>query len=113
MHCYQTKVTILRTLDLKSVLLVVLGGLCLPLSLLADETASYPVAGMAPDQRPRDAPVITEATRNDDWYQTALHGVEPPYPSSLKFLEDQGNWYTPFTRSGMEGRYDIRGWHTE
>ena len=27
------------------------------------------------------------------------------------FLEDQGNWYTPFNHPGMTGRYDIRGWH--
>jgi hypothetical protein len=37
--------------------------------------------------------------------------VSQPYPASLRFLEDQGNWYTPFNRPGMLPPYDIRGWH--
>ncbi len=50
-------------------------------------------------------------TLDGDWYREALTGVERPYPYSLKFLEDQGAWYTPFNRPGMTGRYDIRHWH--
>lgn len=69
------------------------------------------IAGVAPHQRPKDAPVITEVEKGADWYASALHGVESPYPYSLRFLEDQGNWFNPFQKPGMTGPYDIRGWH--
>lgn len=69
------------------------------------------VAGLAPDKRPESAPKITQLNKNSKWYSNALTGVSRPYPSSLRFLEDQGNWYTPFSRPGMVDRYDIRGWH--
>jgi hypothetical protein len=49
--------------------------------------------------------------RTPAWYAQALTGISQPFPYSLRFLEDQGNWYTPFNRPGMPGRYDIRGWH--
>lgn len=71
----------------------------------------WPVAGTQPDQRPQGAPVITEFTRDGAWYEQALHGVDQPYPASLKFLEDQGAWFTPFIHAGMPGPYDIRHWH--
>lgn len=70
------------------------------------------ISGVQPDQRPANAPVIAEVKKNSEWYKKALTGVTPPYPSSLKFLESQGNWYIPFTRPGMVGYYDIRGWHS-
>ncbi len=69
------------------------------------------VAGTKPDQRPADAPVVHELEKNGAWYDHALTGVDSPYPYSLRFLEDQGAWFTPFTRPGMTGPYDIRGWH--
>lgn len=72
----------------------------------------YPVAGLTPSTRPDGAPVITVMTKAADWYAKALTGVEPPYPNSLRFLEDQGNWYSPFLRPGMIGPYDIRHWHS-
>ncbi len=72
--------------------------------------SSY-VAGLNPSSRPAGAPVISSVKKGAAWYRQALHGVIPPYPASLRFLEDQGNWYTPFTRPGMTGPYDIRGWH--
>ncbi|OYX43944.1 MAG: hypothetical protein B7Z02_07110 [Rhodobacterales bacterium 32-67-9] len=34
--------------------------------------------------------------------------VEGRRYQQLKFLEDQGAWYTPFTRPGMTGPYKIR-----
>ena len=71
----------------------------------------YPVAGTEPHQRPTNAPTITEVQKNKQWYDQALTGLEPPYPASFRFLEDQGNWYSPFNRPGMTGPYDIRGWH--
>lgn len=74
--------------------------------------ADYPIAGLMPDQRPNGAPVVKQVVKDPAWYQEALTGISRPYPASLGFLEDQGNWYTPFTRPGMPGRYDIRGWHT-
>lgn len=75
---------------------------------LADEF----VAGTEPSLRPVSAPVLTSFTKNATWYRTALSGIEaPPYPFSLRFLEDQGAWYTPFNRPGLTGPYDIRNWH--
>lgn len=74
------------------------------------QTAPY-IAGMQPDQRPAGAPATTEYAKPADWLAKATHGIEKPHPSSLKFLNDQGAWYTPFTRPGMPGRYDIRHWH--
>jgi len=71
----------------------------------------YPIAGIQPSQRPQGAPVIETAQRTPEWYQHALTGVSRPYPYSLSFLEDQGNWYTPFNYPGMHGPYDIRGWY--
>ena len=69
------------------------------------------VAGVKPDERPSEAPRITELKHQRDWYVKALTGVAPPYPRSLFFLDAQGAWYTPFDRPGMPGPYDIRGWH--
>lgn len=71
------------------------------------------VAGTAPSQRPQTAPVINEIDKSGDWYLNALTGVTEPYPASLRFLEDQGAWYTPFSHPGMTGPYDIRGWHDD
>ncbi len=68
------------------------------------------IAGSAPDKRP-DAPVIQTVDRPNDWLQQAMQGVVGPYPASLDFLKNQGNWYTPFTHPGMTGPYDLRGWH--
>lgn len=73
--------------------------------------SGYPVAGTRPFERPAGAPTIHEVQKTPEWYQRALSGIEPPYPESLGFLDDQGNWYTPFNHPGMTGRYDIRGWH--
>ena len=73
---------------------------------------SFPVAGVMPSQRPAGAPVITQFEKDTAWYTQALHGVSRPYPASLRFLEDQGAWHTPFNRPGMPPPYDIRGWHT-
>ena len=70
-----------------------------------------PVAGVDPHQRPAGAPVITHFQKSGDWYGHALHGVSQPFPASLRFLENQGAWHTPFNRPGMAGPYDLRGWH--
>jgi len=75
-------------------------------------TASdVPVAGLKPYERPAGAPVLSIFDKTGDWYRQALSGVSRPYPQSLRFLEDQGPWHTPFNRPGMTGPYDIRGWH--
>ncbi len=74
--------------------------------------SDYPIAGVQPDERPENAPSITKVEKEAGWYQKALTGLEPPYPRSFQFLEDQGNWYTPFNQPGMTGPYDIRGWHS-
>lgn len=67
------------------------------------------ISGVQPDRRPADAPVITEFNRDPGWYRQALKGITPPYSNSLRFLDDQGAWYTPFNRPNASGRYDIRG----
>lgn len=86
---------------------------CLPVPASAEPVRVAPVfiAGVEPSQRPAGAPVITEVQKDADWYAAALEGVEPPYPASLRWLEDQGNWFNPFLKPGMTGPYDIRGHH--
>lgn len=69
------------------------------------------IAGLHPDRRPDEAPFVSTVQKDAGWYKQALQGVEPPYPGSLRFLEDQGNWYSPFLHPGMSGPYDFRGWH--
>lgn len=69
------------------------------------------IAGIDPSERPKSAPVISEQTKGPGWYADALTGITQPYPYSLRFLENQGNWHTPFNRPGMTGPYDIRSWH--
>lgn len=83
---------------------------CLTASGLAQDLA---IAGITPDKRPENAPVITKAVKGDGWYGRALTGVVAPYPASLRFLENQGNWFNPFIRPGMTGPYDIRDWHQQ
>ena len=69
------------------------------------------IAGVRPDRRPEAAPVLKAYDKDAAWYDRALHGVSEPYPYSLKFLEDQGAWFTPFIHPGMTPPYDIRHWH--
>lgn len=88
---------------------IALGGM-----LHAQETPTVGdvfVAGVTPDARPVGAPVITQMPKDAAWYQQALTGVVPPYPASLRFLEDQGAWFNPFLHPGAPGPYDIRNWH--
>ncbi|MES9868337.1 MAG: hypothetical protein ABW082_00235 [Sedimenticola sp.] len=73
--------------------------------------ANHPIAGLEPSQRPAGAPVIEWVRHDKAWYQKALTGVQQPYPRSLYFLDNQGDWYTPFNHPGMTGPYDLRGWH--
>lgn len=81
--------------------------------LLMTKTAvgDYPVAGIEPFQRPTDAPKIEWVHHSKAWYQVALTGINQPYSPSLNFLDNQGNWYTPFNHPGATGRYDLRKWH--
>lgn len=77
----------------------------------AEAAAGSPaLAGLKPDQRPA-APVVREVVKTDDWYRRAFTGVEQPYPWSLQFIHQQGNWHNPFMAPGMTGPYDLRGWH--
>lgn len=79
-----------------------------PANAAADEVF---VAGVAPDRRPANAPKVMVAMHPQAWYVRAVSGVVAPYPQSLFFLDNQGDWFTPFNRAGMPGPYDIRGWH--
>jgi len=74
------------------------------------DTGGRMIAGTQPDKRPQ-APVIQNDKKRKGWYTQALTGLQPPYPSNFRFLEDQGVWYTPFIQPGMMAPYDIRGWH--
>ncbi len=77
-------------------------------------TPEHPfIAGVHPDRRPEGAPVIKTFPKDAAWYERALHGISEPYPYSLKFLEDQGAWFTPFIHPGMTPPYDIRHWHRQ
>ena len=69
------------------------------------------VAGLAPNQRPVDAPVIQEFSPNADWRTQSLAGISEPIPASLDFIDNQGAWYTPFNHPGMPGYYDLRNLH--
>lgn len=75
----------------------------------------YPIAGTTPEQRPLGAPVLKEVRKSDTWYQNALKGIDFPQSEGgirlFSLLLQQGNWYSPFTRPGMIGRYDIRNMH--
>jgi len=73
--------------------------------------AKYPIAGVKPHARPDGAPVIQKTEHDKVWFEQAMTGVETPYPKSLGFIKNQGNWYTPFANPGIPGPYDIRGWH--
>ncbi len=74
------------------------------------QTPAY-IAGVQPDSRPAAAPRIERFEKPAGWLDRSTRGVEKPRPDSLKFLDDQGAWYTPFTRPGMTGPYDIRHFH--
>jgi len=80
-----------------------------PCVLQAAPSNPYPVAGFTPYQRPANAPTLAVNPVLDA--KQALHGVSAPFPESLKFLNDQGRWFNPFTHPGMPGPYDLRGWH--
>jgi hypothetical protein len=81
-------------------------------TMLPPAAAAAPVAGLVPYQRPADAPVIKEFARSDAWRTRALRGVSQPRPESvLRFLDNQGAWYTPFNHAGMPGYYDLRQLH--
>ena len=89
---------------------IFISGLSLA-ATLAHAEGTYPIAGTTPWQRPAGAPVIEWVQHDKAWYAHALTGISRPYPRSLYFLDNQGNWYTPFNRPGMWPPYDIRGWH--
>lgn len=83
------------------------------LSTAAGAAEAAFIAGLTPDRRPPGAPTISTVTKDGAWYRQALIGIDPPYPASLRFLEDEGNWFTPFIWPGMLGPYDLRGWHRQ
>lgn len=80
-------------------------------SALAQSPPGKIIAGLTPAERPANAPRIAAVLPPDK--TQALHGVTEPTPPSLKFLEHQGAWFTPFTHPGMTPPYDLRGWHAK
>ncbi len=85
--------------------------ICCAVLAVSGQALGQEIAGLAPSVRPPSAPILTEYPKNRAWYEAALIGVEQPYPASLRFLEDQGAWFTPFIHPGMTGPYDIRRRH--
>jgi len=69
------------------------------------------ISGIDPAHRPKNAPNVKLGEDTPVDRARELTGVTPPIPPSLDFLNNQGNWYTPFSRPGATGPYDIRGWH--
>jgi len=69
-----------------------------------------PAASAMGEASPRAAEAV-RLVKDAAWYDRALTGLEPPYPLSFRFLEDQGAWFTPFNRPGAPSPYDLRGWH--
>lgn len=93
--------------------LVLSAAICIAIGGFSSGARAEPyVAGTDPSKRPAAAPKIKAVVRDDAFFDSALHGVSKPYPPSLMFLKDQGNWYSPFTHPGMHGLYDIRQWHS-
>jgi hypothetical protein len=94
---------------------IMLGALAMALVVVAPGIARAEgdvfIAGVEPDRRPADAPKLMVTVHPQAWYVRAVSGVVAPYPQSLFFLDNQGDWYTPFNRPGLLGPYDIRGWH--
>lgn len=78
----------------------------------ARAAGDYPVAGLNPDRRPENAPVIRENTRSPASEERFFRGISGPRPASLSWFADQGAWYTPFDRPGMTAPYDLRNWHS-
>lgn len=73
---------------------------------------AYPIAGVAPSQRPEGAPVVSTVANAAQLETRLLHGITKPVPESIQhWVKDQGGWFNPFSRPGMPGRYDLRGWH--
>ena len=66
------------------------------------------VAGLDPAVRPAGAPVVASFEQTPAWKAQALKGIDPPHVG-LRFLDDQGAWYTPFNHPNQKGPYDIRG----
>jgi hypothetical protein len=87
-----------------------IGGSMLPIKA---STVGISISDIGADKRPTQAKVIETYDKPKGWYAQALTGLQPPYPSNFRFLEDQEAWYTPFIEPGMRGRYDIRGWHEQ
>ena len=106
MGIYQIKHNVERQLTL-----IGAAGVALAMSsaVLGAQTV---VGGITPSIRPVDAPRIEHIARDESWFRQALTGVSTPFPPSLRFLDYQGEWHTPFNRPGMTGPYDIRRWHT-
>lgn len=86
-------------------------GMGLLLLLPGAAGAQEVVGGITPSMRPETAPKLSQVSHDQGWYRRALTGVSKPYPQSLLWLDHQGDWYTPFTRRGAPGPYDIRRTH--
>jgi len=89
--------------------LTILAGLLLSMAgVAAQETAA--IAGFRPYERPVGYPVVVRYEGLDRWKEQAVRGLGQPVVG-LKFMDDQGAWYTPFNRANLLGRYDLRGLH--
>jgi len=80
-------------------------------SVAAQAAGTGYIAGLHPYQRPDGAPQLTEAVRAPEQLERMLHGVEKPVPGNVESIAVTGNWWVPLRQAGMNGAYDLRGWH--
>lgn len=85
---------------------------CLALCLSAHaQVQDLRVAGLQPDRRPEGAPVVRAAPVEPPAKSARLTGITPPWPGNVERIAEQGAWYSPMFRPGMNPPYDLRGWH--
>ena len=62
----------------------------------------------------RSQAVSAVIAMDGEWLACATRGIDGDIPQSVTaMLDDQGGWYTPFTRPNATGPYDIRNLHPQ
>lgn len=88
-------------------------GLLVLLCSLGTQAQSGPVliAGLAPDHRPAGAPQLLQQPVGEEMKLWRLKGISKPWPGNVERIAQQGAWYSPMFRPGMNGPYDLRQQH--
>lgn len=92
-----------------------LAGLCLTIASAGSRAGdvAYAVAERTRDARPPQAPTVREFSPTPAWREKALQGIVSRGTENVRFLNEQGAWYTPFAAPGMPGPYDLRDFHAK